>query len=244
MPALRPVRIVLRRHAERPPNSEMLRSENIGITQKGKRQAIHVGRSIRSSVGKNILFFSTNKRRTKETAQGMMRGAHVQGEPRVLRKLLSLVRPSAKVEHLPELKKLAERTNEDIQDAWINGKIGKHLLYTPEEVVENVVRYGMRTKALQSKLGKYRIEIVLHDSTLIALAHTFLGRIPFSIHRSTKGNPSKIGYLEAMQLSIEPERVRLRFRKKWYDITKKYNEIADNIRSKNNPEKNEKKKMQ
>jgi broad specificity phosphatase PhoE len=223
-----PLRIYLRRHAERPSNEQLGRHGDTGITPRGKRHAVHLGKSIRNQIGsKPILFLSTDRLRAVQSAQGMSRGAGNKEHPRTLTKLTSLVRPEAKIRYRAELKGLTKKTNEEIIREWLQGKIGKHLVYTPQEEVENFIRYVVKSKRIQKKgKGLPRIEVITHDSTLAAFAYLFLGKIPEGTHQSTKQNPSQIGYLEAIQLAIEPTRVRMKFKGKWHDVTGQFNQYA------------------
>lgn len=226
------VRVYLRRHAKRPPNTELIRLGDTGITDEGKQSSRALGKSIRKSAGnKPVLFFTTDKPRTRDTAQAIMEGGSYPGKPRVMRHLTSLIRPSAKTLHREELIKLSVKTNDQILRDWIAGKISPDLLFSPEEEVAHTIRYW---KKFQSKIKnvtnrKVHVEILTHDSTIAAFLYVFLNIKPNGTSKNTRDNPSSIGYLEALPISFG-NRIELKFRGKKYDITEKFHAIANTLR--------------
>ncbi len=226
------VRVFLRRHARRPSNTEMIKHGDTGITEEGKRAARSLGKTIRDSRGKKpVLFFTTDKPRTRDSAQAMMEGGSYPGKPRVMRHLTSLIRPSAKTTHREELIKLSAQSNDSILREWINGKISPELLYTPEEEVQHAIRYWKKfqTKIKNIKNKKVHVEILTHDSTIVAFLHIFLGVKPNAMKNNTHDNPSSIGYLEALPITFG-KRIELKYRGKKYDITEKFHAIANAMR--------------
>ncbi len=230
-----PIRIIVRRHAERPSNSKVREVGDQGLTPVGIQQARKLGRGLRrrfKTTARQPIFSSTPRPRAVQTAENEIKGGKFNQRVHILKDFPGLTRASAKKDPVlrEQLKELAKKSNFEIIPRWIRGEISAELLLTPNEITKSAVHYLkiLRRKGALTRKKIY-IEHINHDTTIAALLHTFLGITPSGVRRGTTNNPSSFAYLEGIEFSLG-KRVFLKFRKKKYDITAKFEEWAEKDR--------------
>ncbi len=246
-----PIRIRIRRHAERPTTGEGHGGAQTPLTEKGKQHAFLLGKKLKGK--QQTHFYSTPIGRSVETARQIAKGANRKNAKIHIREgLTRFIKPHSPSESQTLTRLLTPPAHEVIRD-WLQGKLPKHLFYSPHEMAVHMaytMRHALRgteklyqwhARAAEEKrrtTGKkvprrnpfINIEAIAHDVTIVALVHALTGNPP-----AIRGE-NYADFLEHAELQFKPTKsgimgVRLLFRGKPYDVTRRFNELVKEGRS-------------
>ena len=240
-----PIRVRIRRHAERPTHGEGHGGAHTPLTEAGKQHAFALGKRLKGK--QSTYFYSTPVGRSSETARQMARGA---GKPTAKiherADLTQFVKPHSPQEAAEVMRILTPPANEVIHD-WLQGKLPPKFFHSPEEVAAlaaytmrhvptgmgKLYQWHARAVAMEKATGRrvphrrpyINIEAIGHDITIVALLRALTGKEP------TQRNGSYADFLEHAELQFKPKRgktpvVRLIYRNRQYDVTQKFNELV------------------
>ncbi len=215
-----PLRIYVRRHAERPTSGKGHALATTPLTPAGEKAARQAGRGLKQKPRTH--FYSTPVGRSKMTAERMAEGAKLKRKIHLREDLGRFVKPGANTEALG---KLLDPPAHVVIGQWLRGETPPSLLYTPHELAAFAV-YAMRNAPRgAAKLGrnKLNIQAIAHDVTLVALYRELTGLDP-----PLKNKTSYADFLEAAQLKFFPSgSVFFFYRNRQFNVTSRFRKLLE-----------------
>lgn len=217
-----PIKVVFRRHAHRSlaPGAANIHSL---LTPEGIKASKKVGKRLKKKSVEPKIYHSTVER-TKQTAHAIKEKSGSRYQLRVRPSINRFRKEGASQQEIDHL--FRSRPELEVIHDWLQGK-HRHLFITPYDLAQGVVKDLKLAVRAEKKYPQHttRLDVVGHDTTLLALFETLTGQKIRSKTTKPESTRDYVDFLEPLTIVINAKKIVLSFRKKNYDVTKNFFEL-------------------